>query len=111
MALYYPSTGVIEASVGDTIRLELETADAQHDYQISPDLLIDSAIFSRSSSWVFLKPFETDSMLFNSRRLNYKYLVESPDMEWLYILYNDDLVLRYKIHVRNNRQLATGKHY
>jgi Transglutaminase-like superfamily len=94
---YYPKTGIIEASVGDTIQLVLETADAQHDKDVAPDLLIDSTIFSHSNSWIFLKP-DPDSG--NPNKLNYYYTVSSPDIEWLYLVYNDDLVLRYKIKVK-----------
>jgi transglutaminase/protease-like cytokinesis protein 3 len=101
---YYPSTGVIEAAVGDTIQVELQAANAQNDRQIIPDLLIDSTLFSRSPTWVFLKPMEPDSLSFNSNRLNYTYTVVSPDVEWLFILYNDDPVLRYRVHVKNNRR-------
>jgi len=94
---YSPKTGVIEASVGDTLRLVLETADPQHDKDVVPDLLIDSAIFSHSASWVFLKPEVTSEY---SNRFNYTYTITSPDTEWLYLLYNDDLILRYKIKIK-----------
>jgi transglutaminase/protease-like cytokinesis protein 3 len=100
---YYPSTGVIEAAVGDTIQVELEGANVQNDRQIIPDLLIDSTFFSRSPSWVFLKSVETDSLSSNPNRLNYTYTIASPDVEWLFILYNGDPVLRYRVHVRRNR--------
>jgi hypothetical protein len=94
---YYPKTGIIEASVGDTIKLTLEMDDAQHDKDITPDLLIDSTVFSYSASWVFLKP---DPDPENPDKFNYSYAVTSPDIEWLYLVYNDDLVLRYKIKVK-----------
>jgi len=94
---YYPKTGIIEASVGDTIQLTLETADAQHDKDVAPDLLIDSTIFSHSDSWVFLKPGPDSG---SPNKLNYRYTLTSPDIEWLYLVYNDDLVLRYKIRVK-----------
>ena len=94
---YYPKTGIIDASPGDTIQLTLETADAGHDKDITPDLLIDSTIFSHSSSWVFLKP-NPDPM--NPDKFRYSYTVTSPDTEWLYLIYNDDLILRYKIKVK-----------
>jgi hypothetical protein len=96
---YYPAGGVIEASVGDTIRLELETADAEYDKQVCPDLLMDSTIFSYTASRVFLKPLPSENWPVSSNRLKYMYTVASPAVEWLYIMYNDDLVLRYKIHV------------
>jgi hypothetical protein len=94
---YYPTTGIIEASVGDTIRLQLETADAQRDKNVAPDLLMDTTIFSHSASWVFLRP---EIVPENSNKFSYNYTVSSPGIEWIYLVYNDDLVLRYKIKVR-----------
>ena len=96
---FYPAKGIIEAAVGDTIRLSLETSIKESGRNISPDLLIDSLIFSHSPSWIFLRPdFSGD--LSSQNRFNYIYTVTSPDVEWLYLLYNDDLVLRYKINVK-----------
>jgi len=100
---YYPAKGEIEASIGDTIRLELETTDAGHDHDICPDLLIDSTIFSRSASWVFLKPVAPDSLMYNPNKLKYVYPVTSSNTEWLYLMYNDDIILRYKIIMRKEK--------
>lgn len=97
---YYPKAGIIEASPGDTIHFEIETADAKHDQQISPDLLIDSAIFSHSTASVFLKPLMPEAFLMEANKLSYVYPVTSAGTEWLYLLYNDDLILRYKIRMR-----------
>ncbi len=99
---FCPATGVIETFVGDTIRLSLETDIKESGRNISPDLLVDSAIFSHSPSWIFLKPDEQrESAL--QKRFNYRYTVSSPDIEWIYLLYNDDLVLRYKINVKKKK--------
>jgi hypothetical protein len=99
---FYPAKGVIEAFVGDTIRLQLETAMTEKGRDICPDLLIDSAIFSHSSSWVFLRPELADPTAWQSKHY-YNYTIASPDIQWLYLLYNNDLVLRYKINVRKRR--------
>lgn len=99
---FYPANGIIETFVGDTIRLSLETDIKDLGRNVSPDLLVDSAIFSHSPSWIFLRP----DMSFKpslQNRYNYIYTVASPDVEWLYLLYNDDLVLRYKINVKKKK--------
>lgn len=99
---FYPAGGIIEAFVGDTIRLSLETDINELSRNVSPDLLVDSAIFSHSPSWIFLRPdLSCHPPLPN--RYNYFYPVTSPDVEWLYLLYNDDLVLRYKINVKKKK--------
>ena len=99
---FYPANGIIETFVGDTIRLSLETDMKEIGRNVSPDLLIDSAIFSHSSSWIFLRP-EMSEKRESQNRHSYFYAVASPDVEWLYLLYNDDLVLRYKINVKKKK--------
>jgi hypothetical protein len=97
---YFPAKGVIDTFVGDTIRLKLETGIKEFGRNVSPDLLIDSAIFTHSPSWVFLSPDKTTNSSSNTE-YNYNYTVASADIEWIYLLYNNDLVLRYKINVKN----------
>jgi hypothetical protein len=99
---FYPAAGIIETFVGDTIRLSLETDSKESGRNISPDLLVDSAIFSYSPSWIFLRPDMPDKPPLQNR-YNYIFTVASPDVEWLYLLYNDDLVLRYKINVKKKK--------
>jgi hypothetical protein len=96
---FYPASGIIEAAVGDTIRLSLETGIKESGRNVSPDLLIDSTIFSHSPFWIFLRPDFSNNPP-SQNRFNYIYTVPSPDVKWLYLLYNDDLVLRYKINVK-----------
>jgi hypothetical protein len=90
---FSPSNGIIEASVGDTIRLKLEMAQVRN---ISPDLLVDTAIFTHSPNWVFLRPDPGH----HPNTCMYTFPVLSGDIKWLYLVYNDDLVLRYKVNVR-----------
>lgn len=99
---FYPAAGIIETFIGDTIRLSLETDIKELGRNVSPDLLIDSAIFSHSPSWIFLRP-DISYTGSSQNRHNYIYTVASPDVEWLYLLYNDDLVLRYKINVKKKK--------
>jgi len=97
---FSPATGVIEARVGDTIQLELATEDAERDQQISPDMSVDSAIFQHSDSWVFLKPVAMEQAPVKPGKYKYVYPIASADVKWLYLLYNNDMVLRYKLYVK-----------
>lgn len=96
---FYPSGGIIETFVGDTIRLNLQTKIRETGRVISPDMLVDSTLCTYSPSWVFLKPDQTGNSNLQNQ-YNYLYAVSSPKVEWLYLLYNDDMVLRYKIKVK-----------
>lgn len=92
---FSPGRGIIEASVGDTIVLQLESSHAYG--SLLPAASVDSSLFSYSSSWVFLKP---DNEAARVSRQRYTYPVTRPEVQWLYLLYNDDVVMRYKLNVR-----------
>jgi transglutaminase/protease-like cytokinesis protein 3 len=94
---YKPSGGVIEANIGDTIQVELETADIYNDRNISSDPFLDISLYATTTSALLLPP----GMI--NKKTIYTYCVTSPDIQWLYILYNDDVVLRYKLVVRKSR--------
>jgi len=97
---YSPGTGIINASVGDTIVLELEATKPLYG-QIAPSSLTDSSLYSHSSSWVFLQPAENREEGGMATLSRYIYTVTGTDVEWIYLLYNEDLVMRYKLNVRN----------
>jgi hypothetical protein len=99
---YAPTGGIIEAQIGDTLHFKLETALNEKERPISPDQLIDSAIFTYSASWVFLQPDKKNSP--GSRQKHYSYPVQSSNAEWLYLMYNDDLVLRYKLNIKKKNR-------
>jgi transglutaminase/protease-like cytokinesis protein 3 len=89
-----PANGTIEASVGDTIRIELKVKDASKDMMIAADPLFDSTIMELSPASVFLQP------VMENNKAVYTYVVEAGGTEWLHLLYNRDPVLRYKLNTR-----------
>ncbi len=91
---FSPGKGIIEAALGETIVMQLE-AGATDREPVSPSMLVDSAFFSYSPSWVFLRPEPA-----SDTRFRYSYTVSRADVQWLYLLYNDDVVMRYKINVK-----------
>jgi hypothetical protein len=95
LSSFYPSSGIIDATPGDTVELRLETSMKERDMNVCPDLMMDSAIYSHSASWVFLRPEPGDK----TNEFRYRFNV-TPGIEWLYLLYNDDLVLRYKVNIK-----------
>jgi len=94
---YKPAAGVIEAYLGDTIQVELETADINNDRNISSDPFLDTSLYTTTISALLVPP----GMI--NKKTIYSYCVTSPTIQWLYILYNDDVILRYKLIVRKSR--------
>ncbi len=98
---YRPEKGVIEVSQGDTIMIELETASAEKDRQISSDPFLDTAIYTTDIS-ALLVPVHQD------KKIVYTYIANTPTVQWLYILYNDDIIMRYKLHIRKNEPVIAN---
>lgn len=97
---YSPGSGIINASVGDTVILELEAAKPLNG-MIAASALTDSSLYTYSASWVFLQPAENRDAGGLATRSRYIYPITRPDVEWVYLLYNEDVVMRYKLNVRN----------
>ena len=98
IASFVPAQGVIEASIGDTINVELRMAYNEK-HQIAPDT-------SRDDIHILPLAFSIDSLrpVFNvdKKRISYQYAINSPGVEWLNVMYNDDVILRYKLNIRKN---------
>ena len=99
---YAPATGVIEASIGDTIQVVLETTDPQSDNKMTSDTIpaFDASLQKIISSVVFVEPSVTDN---NKRQLHYTFCVADSNIEWLHIVYNHDTVLRYRLKIKKEK--------
>ena len=95
---YSPAKGIIEVSEGDTLRFELESSDPARDRQIYSDFFPDTSAYKTANS-VLLQP----STILNNKTI-YTYYVTSASVEWLYLLYNDDVVLRYRLQKKKEKK-------
>jgi transglutaminase/protease-like cytokinesis protein 3 len=102
ITIYKPEKGVIEVSPGDTINIELETASAEKDRSIMSDPFLDTTIYTTPVS-ALLVPVQQDKKIF------YTYIVDRPTVRWLYLLYNDDIIMRYKLEVKQTAPVAVNK--
>ena len=91
---YWPERGVIQAAVGDTIHLHVQT-DLTPDRNIGGGSLDDTSIWSPLPAAIYCKPTTIDK----SNTINYTYVVQSTDAQWLQLVYNDDMILRYKLDI------------
>jgi hypothetical protein len=90
---YLPSTGLLTAAVGDTIRFEISSADWKSDRSISSDPFLDQSVYYSATS-ALIKP-----QAIKNNVTSYRYVLNSTATRWLYVLYNNDLVLRYRVNV------------
>jgi hypothetical protein len=96
---YWPSGGVIQAAVGDTINLHVQT-DLALDRNIGGGSLDDSSIRAPLPAAIYCKPV----FIANNHTINYKYIVQSSDAQWLQLVYNDDMILRYKLNITDKKE-------
>jgi hypothetical protein len=95
---FYPSRGIIEAEIGDTIRLELETELPYRSMSIAPDSLWEPADRVMDPGYAYLEP-----TFRKGNKASYSFPVDSETVEWLHLMYNDDAVLRYKLVIKNKK--------
>lgn len=96
---YAPSTGLINAKVGDTLHFEITSADRQRDGNISPNPFLDQSLY-HSSTTALIKPISS-----KGNSIKYEYRVIASSIQWIYLLYNEDLVLRYRVNVRKGEEI------
>jgi transglutaminase/protease-like cytokinesis protein 3 len=92
---FSPFKGIMEAAIGDTVQIELVVKDPKRNKSISPDPFFDSTTIERSPSSVFLSASDTVE-----NKFIYTYIVQSPFIEWLNVVYNKDVVMRYKLAIK-----------
>jgi hypothetical protein len=98
---YKPTSGIVAAAIGDTLQFELDPADVERDKKIAADDRFDStALALAPPSWAFLKP---DTAV-NGRKISYTYTVATAGVEWLHILYNNDVIMRYKLSIQPKKE-------
>ena len=79
--------------------MELTLAD-MNNREIAPDTLKDDLdILPTAYALDILKPSEDDK-----KKISYSYPISSTDIEWLNVIYNDDVILRYKLNVKKNKE-------
>ncbi|MEP6846646.1 MAG: transglutaminase domain-containing protein [Panacibacter sp.] len=97
---FIPSTGIIEANVGDSIVFEIE-ADRPETLWISDLPYVDSSTVFIMQCCGVVKP--TNNV--KERKINCTYRVASPQTEWLHVIYDDEIIMRYKLNVK--KEIAT----
>ena len=86
---YFPSKGVIDASVGDTVLIELKARKEISNFFVSESPVLDSVQLSKFSS-----------VNTSGEKLVLKYSITTATGEWLYVFCNEELALRYKLNVK-----------
>ena len=89
---YSPQKGIIEAAVGDTLTFQIQSTDALKNFVIT-DSLPGHALY-QDIQFIYQKPIFLKSPLIS------QYVVTSETPQWLYVVYNDLVVMRYRLKIR-----------
>jgi len=87
---YFPSKGVIDGAIGDTITVELNTKRELRNFYVSESPVFDSTKISAYSPVGINEKF------------SFKYSITQATGEWLYVFCNDELALKYKLNIRRD---------
>lgn len=82
--------GILQATVNDTVQLVWQTNDPGRDKSIAPSALFDSSLLADTVQAMFVEPQITGN------RLVYRFAA-APHVNWVYLLYNGDVVMRYRL--------------
>lgn len=85
---YLPAKGIIAASLGDSIRFEVETSNVFGLLAVSSTPPVDT-IWS-----------DDEPVIIGGREKSYTYYITDPASEWLYVTCNGRIILRYKLNIR-----------
>ena len=92
---YKPQSGIINASLGDTVQIELETGSTDKRLFLADTAYVDSAVIAMASQPDSSRPKYTVV----GKRVFCKYIVTSPDVEWLNVIFNDEVIMRYRLNI------------
>jgi hypothetical protein len=105
---FFPAGGIIEASPGDSVVLQLETRDAEADRKIAADTLWGSFAavdtIQAGALNVRLRPDIGRGTLRAVIRVG----PETPG--WIQVIYNNDIILRYYLRIRKEKNSLALNH-
>ena len=93
---YKPSRGIINAKVGDTITVVLETIDSKKNLLLLDKASVDSADIALADSCLKANK----NCITNGDKVSAVYIVNNEDVQWLQVIYNDSVILRYKLDIK-----------
>lgn len=95
IASHTPYAGIIEASVGDTLTIEMKLIDAGRTGKIASSNFSEE-LSEYSKAYAVIEPDKK-----YGETVVYKYVVPSPQKKWLQLAFNKDIILQYRLNVKD----------
>lgn len=97
---FFPRHGIIDAQMGDTIRLAFERVITEVE-DIASDSLWDSVWVAPHPFYAYVQPLPGST----PAKIYYEFPVDSESTQWLHLMYNNDAVLRYRLNIRKSKEV------
>jgi hypothetical protein len=94
IAGYFPSGGEATGAPGDTLDFEIRLPETAGRLPIAPDPFREDSLQAAGST-IYLEPSEV-----RGNRIRYQLPLRDPDLKWVVLLYNNDLMLRYRVRIQ-----------
>jgi transglutaminase/protease-like cytokinesis protein 3 len=95
---FKPETGVIETAVGDSITVAIETRYPRRNLWATDIVNADSNAIAVLQCCGINKPVN----VINGNNVSFTYRVTSQESQWLNIIYDDELIMRYKLNIKKD---------
>jgi len=88
MIAFSPSRGIVQANIGDTIHFSVESEFPNFSFAVIDSLRDDQEYPAMATA--------------QNGKVSGEYVVQDEKIEWLYLVCNNELVLRYKLNVKKS---------
>lgn len=97
---YKPSSGVLNTQFGDTVELEITVKEKPPVF--NPDEVVepDTITYFNPLLSAYIKPSSI-----NKGKVIYRYVADQTSVNWLHLIYDENVILRYRINVRNSAEV------
>lgn len=99
---FKPQSGIIAASPGDTIQIELETGSNEKRLYVTDSSYFDSAVIANAT----LADTANQKYTVAGNKVTCKYIVTSANAEWLHVIFNDEVIMRYRLNIKKTDTAA-----
>jgi hypothetical protein len=93
---FKPESGIIEAAVGDSIVFELQNNRPKKSLWVIDIPYVDSNAITVMECCGVSKP----ENIISGNKISYTYRVTSDKVEWLTLIYDDEVIMRYKLNIK-----------
>jgi hypothetical protein len=94
---FQPAQGIIEAQPGDTLWFELQPGDVNQSMRVVDTNEVDSLLLSQVNWWLY----PAEPTFVEGAKVKMRYIVPATGVKWLHIIYNNSVVLRYRLQLRD----------